>query len=94
MIPGFEDGLDGAKAGEERVLNLTSRLTTRTWTWLAKPPGHVTVNSVSEPWLLRAERRVLRSIRYQETGIEGFRTGSHRKHGRELRQAIVKVRIR
>lgn len=39
MIAGFEEGLVGAKAGEERVLNLTFPRTTRTWTWPTRLPS-------------------------------------------------------
>lgn len=37
MIPGFEEGLVGAKAGEERVVNVTFPEDYQNLTWLAKP---------------------------------------------------------
>lgn len=37
MIPGFEDGLVGAKAGEERVLNLTFPEDYQNLTWPTRP---------------------------------------------------------
>jgi trigger factor len=50
MIPGFEDGLVGAKAGEERVLNLTFPEDYQNLDLAGKTAEFtVTVNSVSEP---------------------------------------------
>ncbi|MDD0156939.1 FKBP-type peptidyl-prolyl cis-trans isomerase, partial [Shigella flexneri] len=52
MIPGFEEGLVGAKAGEERVLNLTFPEDYQNLDLAGKAAEFtVTVNSVSEPKL-------------------------------------------
>lgn len=36
MIPGFEDGIIGMKAGEEKVIDVTFLKTTKLKTWLVK----------------------------------------------------------
>ena len=89
MIPGFEDGLVGANAGEERVLSLTFPADYQNLDLAGKAAEFtVTVNAVAEPLLpeLNDEFFVLFGIK--EGGLEGFRAEVRKNMQRELRQAI------
>jgi trigger factor len=89
MIPGFEDGLVGAKAGEERVLNLTFPEDYQNLELAGKAVEFtVTVNTVSEPKLPELNETFFNQFGIKETGIEGFRTEVRKNMERELRQAI------
>ncbi|WP_268797145.1 trigger factor [Pseudomonas huanghezhanensis] len=89
MIPGFEDGLVGAKAGEERVLNLTFPEDYQNLDLAGKAAEFtVTVNTVSEPKLPELNEAFFNQFGIKETGIEGFRTEVRKNMERELRQAI------
>ncbi|MGH8418827.1 MAG: trigger factor [Pseudomonas sp.] len=89
MIPGFEDGLVGAKAGEERVLNLTFPEDYQNLELAGKTAEFtVTVNSVSAPTLPELNETFFNQFGIKETGIEGFRTEVRKNMERELRQAI------
>ncbi|RMO48740.1 Trigger factor [Pseudomonas savastanoi pv. glycinea] len=89
MIPGFEDGLVGAKAGEERVLNVTFPEDYQNLELAGKAAEFtVTVNTVSEPKLPELNEEFFKQFGIKETGIEGFRTEVRKSMERELRQAI------
>lgn len=89
MIPGFEEGLVGAKAGEERVLNLTFPEDYQNLDLAGKAAEFtVTVNSVSEPKLPELTEEFFAQFGIKETGIDGFRTEVRKNMERELRQAI------
>lgn len=89
MIPGFEDGLVGAKAGEERVLNVTFPEDYQNLELAGKAAVFtVTVNSVSEPKLPELNEEFFKRFGIKETGIDGFRTEVRKNMERELRQAI------
>ncbi|UXZ98357.1 trigger factor [Pseudomonas phytophila] len=89
MIPGFEDGLVGAKAGEERVLNLTFPENYQNLELAGKAAEFtVTVNTVSEPKLPELNEEFFKQFGIKETGIDGFRTEVRKNMERELRQAI------
>lgn len=89
MIPGFEDGLVGAKAGEERVLNLTFPEDYQNLELAGKTAEFtVTVNTVSAPTLPELNEAFFNQFGIKETGIEGFRTEVRKNMERELRQAI------
>src|SRR5450830_1932370 len=89
MIPGFEDGLVGAKAGEERVLNLTFPEDYQNLDLAGKTAEFsVTVNTVSEPKLPELNEEFFAQFGIKETGLEGFRTEVRKNMERELRQAI------
>ncbi|KPY55852.1 Trigger factor [Pseudomonas syringae pv. spinaceae] len=89
MIPGFEDGLVGAKAGEERVLNVTFPEDYQNLHLAGKAAEFtVTVNTVSEPKLPELNEEFFKQFGIKETGIEGFRTEVRKNMERELRQAI------
>ncbi|HEY0286401.1 MAG TPA: trigger factor [Pseudomonas sp.] len=89
MIPGFEDGLVGAKAGEERVLSLTFPEDYQNLELAGKTAEFtVTVNTISEPKLPELNEAFFTQFGIKETGIEGFRTEVRKNMERELRQAI------
>jgi trigger factor len=89
MIPGFEDGLVGASAGEERVLNLTFPEDYQNLD-LAKKEAvfTVTVNTVAEPQLPELNEAFFAQFGIKETGLDGFRAEVRKNMDRELRQAI------
>ncbi|MEX6665618.1 trigger factor [Pseudomonas sp. W2-17] len=89
MIPGFEDGLVGAKAGEERVLNLTFPDDYQNLELAGKTAEFtVTVNTVSAPTLPELNETFFKQFGIKETNLEGFRTEVRKNMERELRQAI------
>ncbi|WP_213875881.1 trigger factor [Pseudomonas sp. dw_358] len=89
MIPGFEDGLVGAKAGEERVLQLTFPEDYQNLD-LAKKAAEftVTVTAVAAPVLPELNEAFFTQFGIKESGLEGFRTEVRKNMDRELRQAI------
>ncbi|MEG0966902.1 MAG: trigger factor [Pseudomonas sp.] len=89
MIPGFEEGLVGAKAGEERVLNLSFPEDYQNLDLAGKAAEFtVTVNSVSEPKLPELNEEFFAQFGIKEATLEGFRTEVRKNMERELRQAI------
>ncbi|MCY1516910.1 Trigger factor [compost metagenome] len=89
MIPGFEEGLVGAKAGEERVLELTFPADYQNLDLAGKAAEFtVTVNSVSEAKLPELNDDFFALFGIKEGGLEGFRTEVGKNMERELRQAI------
>jgi len=89
MIPGFEDGLVGAKAGEERVLNVTFPEDYQNLDLAGKAAEFtVTVNSVAAPTLPELTDEFFAQFGIKEGGIDGFRTEVRKNMERELRQAI------
>ncbi|MDD0974887.1 trigger factor [Pseudomonas fontis] len=89
MIPGFEEGLVGAKAGEERVLNLTFPEDYQNLDLAGKTAEFtVTVNSIAEPKLPELTEEFFAQFGIKEATLEGFRTEVRKNMERELRQAI------
>ncbi|CAD5110339.1 trigger factor [Zestomonas carbonaria] len=89
MIPGFEEGLVGAKAGEERVLSLTFPADYQNLDLAGKSAEFtVTVNSVSEAKLPELNDEFFALFGIKEGGLEGFRAEVGKNMERELRQAI------
>jgi trigger factor len=89
MIPGFESGLVGAKAGEERVLNVTFPEDYQNLELAGKAAEFtVTVNTVAEPKLPELNEEFFKQFGIKETGVEGFRAEVRKNMERELRQAI------
>ncbi|RCL25980.1 trigger factor [Pseudomonas sp. AFG_SD02_1510_Pfu_092] len=89
MIPGFEDGLVGAKAGEERVVNVTFPEDYQNLDLAGKAAEFtITVNSVSAPVLPELNEEFFAQFGIKETTLEGFRTEVRKNMERELRQAI------
>ncbi|MCY1497452.1 Trigger factor [compost metagenome] len=89
MIPGFEEGLVGAKAGEERVLNVTFPDDYQNLDLAGKAAEFtVTVNSVNEPKLPELNEEFFSLFGIKESTLEGFRAEVRKNMERELRQAI------
>ncbi|AYG44423.1 trigger factor [Pseudomonas sp. Leaf58] len=89
MIPGFEDGLVGAKAGEERVVNVTFPEDYQNLDLAGKAAEFtITVNSVAAPALPELNEEFFAQFGIKETTLEGFRTEVRKNMERELRQAI------
>lgn len=89
MIPGFEDALIGAKAGEERVINPTFPEDYQNLDLAGKTAEFtVKVNSVSAPQLPELNDEFFTLFGIKEGGIEGFRAEVRKNMERELRQAI------
>lgn len=89
MIPGFEEGLVGAKAGEERVLNLTFPEDYQNLDLAGKTAEFtVKVTKVSAPQLPEMNEEFFAQFGVQESTLEGFRAEVRKNMDRELRQAI------
>ncbi|MEG5263714.1 trigger factor [Pseudomonas sp. JDS28PS106] len=89
MIPGFESGLVGAKAGEERVLNVTFPEDYQNLELAGKAAEFtVTVNTVAEPKLPELNEEFFKQFGINESGVDGFRAEVRKNMERELRQAI------
>ncbi|MBD9397876.1 trigger factor [Pseudomonas sp. PDM11] len=89
MIPGFEDALIGAKAGEERVINPTFPEDYQNLDLAGKTAEFtVKVNSVSAPQLPELNDEFFALFGIKDGGLEGFRAEVRKNMERELRQAI------
>ena len=89
MIPGFEDGLVGAKGGEERVLNVSFPEDYQNLDLAGKAAEFsVTVNAVAEPKLPELNEEFFALFGVKEGGVDGFRAEVRKNMERELRQAI------
>ncbi|WP_299728843.1 trigger factor [uncultured Endozoicomonas sp.] len=89
MIPGFEDGLVGVSAGEEKVLSVTfpedyqaEDLAGQAVEFACK------VHKVEGPALPEMNDEFFARFGVSEGGLEGFRTEVSKNMERELRQAI------
>ncbi|AGZ34442.1 trigger factor [Pseudomonas sp. Rh2] len=89
MIPGFEDGLVGAKAGEERVVNVTFPEDYQNLDLAGKAAEFtITVNAVAAPQLPELNEEFFAQFGIKESTLEGFRAEVRKNMERELRQAI------
>ncbi|MDX1723310.1 MAG: trigger factor [Pseudomonas sp.] len=89
MIPGFEDALVGAKAGDVRVINPVFPEDYQNLDLAGKTAEFtVTVNSVSAPQLPELNDEFFAQFGVKEGGLEGFRAEVRKNMERELRQAI------
>ena len=89
MIPGFEEGLVGAKAGEERVLTLSFPEDYQNLDLAGKAAEFtITVNAVAAPQLPELNETFFAQFGIKESTLEGFRTEVRKNMERELRQAI------
>jgi trigger factor len=89
MIPGFEDGLLGATAGEERVLSLTFPADYQNLE-LAGKAAEFTVNvtAVAAPTLPELNSEFFALFGVKEGGLDDFRAEVRKNMQRELRQAV------
>lgn len=89
MIEGFEAGLVGVKAGEERVLSLTFPEDYQNLDLAGKAAEFtVTVNAVSEAELPELNAEFFALFGISEPSLEAFRAEVGKNMDRELRQAI------
>ena len=89
MIEGFEAGLVGAKAGEERVLKLKFPAEYHSAELAGKDVEFtVTVTKVSEPKLPELDDKFFASFDVKEGGVDAFRTEVRNNMARELKNAV------
>tara|TARA_R110000764_G_scaffold2641_7_gene11509 strand:+ start:546 stop:1892 length:1347 start_codon:yes stop_codon:yes gene_type:complete len=89
MIPGFEEGLVGAKAGDSLTLNVTFPEDYQNLDLAGKAAEFdVTVKAVAEPALPELNEEFFTQFGVSEGGIEGFRAEVRKNMERELNQAI------
>lgn len=89
MIPGFESGLVGAKAGEERTLNVTFPADYQAENLKGKAAVFkVKVNKVQTPVLPELDEAFIKSFGVQDGTVEKFRADVRKNMEREFRQAI------
>ncbi|MFP6850723.1 MAG: trigger factor [Pseudomonas sp.] len=89
MIPGFEDALVGAKAGEERLITPTFPADYQNLDLAGKTAEFtVTINSIAAPQLPELNDDFFALFGVKEGGLEGFRAEVRKNMERELRQAI------
>ena len=89
MIPGFEDGLVGAKAGDERVLDLEFPADYHSEDLKGKATQFtVTVKSVSEKKLPEVDDEFIAQFNPKENTIESFTVEIKANMERELKNAV------
>jgi trigger factor len=89
MIPGFEDQLVGAKAGEERSLNVTFPADYQAENLQGKAAVFkVKVNKVQAPVLPEVNAEFIKAFGIASGDLEKFRVDVRKNMERELKQAI------
>jgi trigger factor len=89
MIPGFEDGLVGAQAGEERRLDLTFQDQYPAEHLRGKPVVfEVRVSKVSEPRLPDLDADFAKAFGFEDGDLDAFREDVRRNMERELKERI------
>lgn len=89
MIPGFEDQLVGAKAGEERSLNVTFPEDYQAENLKGKAAVFkVKVNKVETPVLPEIDAEFIKSFGIKDGGVDKFKADVRKNMERELKQAI------
>ncbi|MCC7277572.1 MAG: trigger factor [Chromatiaceae bacterium] len=89
MIPGFEAGLVGATAGEERVLELSFPATYHAEHLKGKAASFVvTVQTVAEPLLPEVDAEFAKAFGVEDGDIERFRQDVRANMTRELKQRV------
>lgn len=89
MIPGFEEGLVGAKAGDSLTLNVTFPEDYQNLDLAGKAAEfETTVQAVAAPALPELNDEFFAQFGVSEGGLEGFRAEVRKNMERELRQAI------
>ncbi len=89
MIPGFEDGLVGAKEGEDKQLKLTFPKDYQKEDLAGKDcVFDVKINSVSEVHLPELNEEFFKSFEVKEGGVEAFREEVKQNMSRELDNAV------
>ena len=89
MIPGFEEGLVGAKAGDSLTLKVTFPEDYQNLDLAGKAAEfETTVQAVAAPALPELDDEFFAQFGVNEGGLEGFRAEVRKNMERELRQAI------
>jgi trigger factor len=89
MIPGFEEGLVGAKAGEERTLNVVFPEDYQAENLKGKAAVFkVRVNKIETPELPELDATFIKSFGIKDGGLDKFRADVRKNMERELRQAL------
>ncbi|PBK04022.1 trigger factor [Pseudomonas abyssi] len=89
MIPGFEEGLVGAKAGDNLTLNVTFPEDYQNLDLAGKAAEfETTVQEVAAPALPELDDEFFAQFGVTEGGLDGFRAEVRKNMERELRQAI------
>ncbi len=89
MIPGFEEGLVGAKAGDEKIVTPTFPEDYQNLELAGKTAEFtITVNAVEAPELPELNEEFFKTFGVSEGGLEGFRAEVRKNMERELNQAI------
>lgn len=89
MIPGFEDGLIGAGAGEQRTLDLAFPGDYPAKHLAGKPVRfEITVAGVAEPVLPEVDEEFARAFGIENGDVERFRADVRANMERELRQRV------
>lgn len=89
MIPGFESGLVGARAGEERTLQVTFPADYQAEDLQGKAAEFkVKVNKVEAPQLPELDETFIKSFGIKDGGLDKFRADVRKNMERELKQAI------
>lgn len=97
MIPGFEDGLVGATAGETRTLDLTFPDPYKAEHLAGKPVRfEVTVDAVAEPVVPELDAELVKTFGVEDGDVEHFKSDVRANMERELKdriQARTKERV-
>ncbi|WP_148863125.1 trigger factor [Marinobacter fonticola] len=89
MIPGFEEGVTGAKAGEELEIEVTFPEDYQNEELAGKPAKfEITVHTVEEPVLPEMNEEFFKKFGVEAEDEEGFRTEVKKNMERELNQAV------
>lgn len=89
MIPGFESGIEGMKAGEEKTLELSFPEDYQKEDLQgAAVEFKITVNTVTEQHLAELNEELYANYGVEEGGVEQFRTEIEENMARELKNAI------
>ncbi len=89
MIPGFEDGIVGMKAGEQKDVTVTFPAEYHAEDLKGKDAVFaITVNTMNKPALPELNDEFFARFGVSEGGIEGFRTEISKNMARELKHAV------
>ncbi|NKN32217.1 trigger factor [Marichromatium bheemlicum] len=89
MIPGFEDGLVGAAAGETRTVEVTFPEEYQVEALAGKPASfEITVSQVAEPVLPEVDGEFVKRFGIEDGDVERFKNDVRENMGRELKQRL------
>ncbi|GAB0148635.1 MULTISPECIES: trigger factor [Marichromatium] len=89
MIPGFEDGLVGAAAGETRTVEVTFPEEYQVEALAGKPASfEITVSQVAEPTLPEVDGEFVKRFGIEDGDVERFKNDVRENMARELKQRL------